>query len=101
MRGSMLDDRLNVLDWSKTSSDEQVKMFHTRMGFNSKMVITGDVTQIDLPDGKRSGLKEAVRILKGVDDIAIFRFTEKDVVRHKLVQDIIRAYERASSRAGK
>jgi len=72
-----------------------MKMFLTRLGFNSKMVITGDVTQIDLPDGKRSGLKEAVRILRNVDDIAIFRFTEKDVVRHRLVQDIIRAYERA------
>lgn len=70
-------------------------MFLTRLGFNSKMVITGDVTQIDLPDGKRSGLKDAVRILRGVKDIAIFRFTEKDVVRHRLVQDIIKAYEKA------
>ena len=67
------------------------------MGFNSKMVITGDITQIDLPDGKRSGLKDAVRILRNVDDIAIFRFTEKDVVRHRLVQDIIKAYEKAAN----
>ena len=71
----------------------------SKIFFNSKIKITGEGTQIDLPDGKRSGLKEAVRVLQGVDDIAIFRFTEKDVVRHKLVQDIIRAYERAS-RAG-
>lgn len=70
-------------------------MFLTRLGFNSRMVITGDITQIDLPDGKRSGLKQAVRVLKGVKDIAIFRFTEKDVVRHRLVQEIIRAYEKA------
>ena len=70
----------------------------TRLGFNSKMVITGDVTQIDLPDGKRSGLKEAVRILRNVDDIAIFRFTEKDVVRHRLVQDIIRLMSGQSAR---
>ena len=100
MRGRTLDDSFIILDEAQNTTGEQMKMFLTRLGFNSKMVITGDVTQIDLPDGKRSGLKEAVRILKGVDDIAIFRFTEKDVVRHKLVQDIIRAYERASSRAG-
>ena len=101
MRGRTLDDSFIILDEAQNTTGEQMKMFLTRLGFNSKMVITGDVTQIDLPDGKRSGLKEAVRILKGVEDIAIFRFTEKDVVRHKLVQDIIRAYERASSRAGK
>ena len=101
MRGRTLDDSFIILDEAQNTTPEQMKMFLTRLGFNSKAIITGDVTQIDLPDGKRSGLKEAVRILKGVDDIAIFRFTEKDVVRHKLVQDIIRAYERASSRAGK
>ena len=99
MRGRTLDDSFIILDEAQNTSREQMKMFLTRLGFNSKMVITGDVTQIDLPDGKRSGLKEAVRILKGVEDIAIFRFTEKDVVRHKLVQDIIKAYERAN-RAG-
>ena len=99
MRGRTLDDSFIILDEAQNTTGEQMKMFLTRLGFNSKMVITGDVTQIDLPDGKRSGLKEAVRILKGVDDIAIFRFTEKDVVRHKLVQDIIRAYERASRAA--
>ena len=71
-----------------------MKMFLTRLGFNSKMVVTGDVTQIDLPDGKRSGLVEASKILKDVEDVKTIRFTEKDVVRHKLVQDIIKAYEK-------
>ena len=94
MRGRTLDDSFIILDEAQNTTGEQMKMFLTRLGFNSKMVITGDITQIDLPDGKRSGLKDAVRILKGVEDIAIFRFTEKDVVRHKLVQDIIRAYEK-------
>jgi len=70
-------------------------MFLTRLGFNSKMVITGDITQIDLPDSRKSGLIDALRILKNIDDICITRFSEKDVVRHKLVQDIIRAYERS------
>ena len=69
-------------------------MFLTRLGFNSKMVITGDVTQIDLPDSKRSGLVEATKILKNIDDIAITRFSEKDVVRHRIVQDIVKAYEK-------
>ncbi len=96
MRGRTLDDSFIILDEAQNTTGEQMKMFLTRLGFNSKMVITGDVTQIDLPDGKRSGLKEAVRVLRGVEDIAIFKFTEKDVVRHKLVQDIIRAYERAA-----
>ena len=75
-----------------------MKMFLTRLGFNSKMVITGDITQIDLPDGKRSGLKDAVRILRDVDGIALHHFTQRDVVRHKLVQDIIKAYEKAEKR---
>ena len=101
MRGRTLDDSFIILDEAQNTTPEQMKMFLTRLGFNSKMVITGDITQIDLPDGRRSGLKDAMRILKNVEDIAIFRFTERDVVRHKLVQDIIRAYERASSRAGK
>lgn len=99
MRGRTLDDSFVILDEAQNTTNEQMKMFLTRLGFNSKMVITGDVTQIDLPDGKRSGLKDAVRILKGLDDIAIFRFTEKDVVRHRLVQDIIRAYERSDKPA--
>ncbi len=96
MRGRTLDDSFIILDEAQNTTGEQMKMFLTRLGFNSKIVITGDVTQIDLPEGKRSGLKEAVRVLRGVEDIALFRFTEKDVVRHKLVQDIIRAYEKAA-----
>ncbi len=96
MRGRTLDDSFIILDEAQNTTAEQMKMFLTRLGFGSKMVITGDVTQIDLPDGKRSGLKDAMRILRGIDDIGQFRFTEKDVVRHKLVQDIVKAYEKAT-----
>ncbi len=95
MRGRTLDDSFIILDEAQNTTREQIKMFLTRLGFNSKMVITGDITQIDLPDSKRSGLIDAMNILKNVEDICITRFTEKDVVRHKLVQDIIRAYENA------
>ena len=98
MRGRTLDDSFFILDEAQNTSPEQMKMFLTRLGFNSKMVITGDITQIDLPSGCRSGLKDAVRILKNIDGIANISFTEKDVVRHKLVQDIIKAYERAAER---
>ena len=98
MRGRTLDDSFVILDEAQNTSPEQMKMFLTRLGFNSKMVITGDITQIDLPSGCRSGLKDAVRILKNIDGIANISFTEKDVVRHKLVQDIIKAYERAAER---
>lgn len=94
MRGRTLDDSFIILDEAQNTTREQMKMFLTRLGFNSKMVVTGDVTQIDLPDGKRSGLTDAMRILKNVPDISINTFTEKDVVRHKLVQDIIKAYEK-------
>ena len=94
MRGRTLDDSFIILDEAQNSTREQMKMFLTRLGFNSKMVVTGDVTQIDLPDGKRSGLTDAMRILRNVPDISINTFTEKDVVRHKLVQDIIKAYEK-------
>lgn len=94
MRGRTLDDSFIILDEAQNTTPEQMKMFLTRLGFNSKMVITGDVTQIDLPDAKRSGLVEAVKVLKNVDGIAINRFNEKDVVRHKLVQDIVKAYEK-------
>ena len=94
MRGRTLDDSFIILDEAQNTTPEQMKMFLTRLGFNSKMVVTGDITQIDLPDGKRSGLKEAVRILKNIEDIGIVRFNEKDVVRHRLVQDIIKAYEK-------
>ena len=94
MRGRTLDDSFIILDEAQNTTPEQMKMFLTRLGFGSKIVITGDVTQIDLPDSKRSGLIEAMRVLKNVEDISINRFTEKDVVRHKLVQDIIKAYEK-------
>ena len=94
MRGRTLDDSFIILDEAQNTTCEQMKMFLTRLGFNSKAVVTGDVTQIDLPKGKTSGLKDAVRILKGIDDIAIRRLTAKDVVRHRLVQEIIKAYER-------
>ncbi len=94
MRGRTLDDSFIILDEAQNTTPEQMKMFLTRLGFNSKAIITGDVTQIDLPDARRSGLLEAVKVLKNVDDIAILHFTEKDVVRHRLVQAIIKAYER-------
>ena len=93
MRGRTLDDSFIILDEAQNTSREQMKMFLTRLGFGSKIVITGDITQIDLPGDKVSGLREAMRVLKGVDDIAILRLTESDVVRHALVQKIIKAYE--------
>lgn len=96
MRGRTLDEAFIILDEAQNTTSEQIKMFLTRLGNESRMVITGDVTQIDLPDTKKSGLVEAVKVLKGIDDIQIHRFTEKDVVRHKLVQDIIKAYEKYS-----
>ncbi len=94
MRGRTLDDSFIILDEAQNTTCEQMKMFLTRLGFNSKMVITGDITQIDLPNGARSGLKDCIKILKNVHDIAHCTFNEKDVVRHKLVQDIIKAYEK-------
>jgi len=94
MRGRTLDEAFIILDEAQNTTSEQIKMFLTRLGNESRMVITGDITQIDLPDPKKSGLVEAVKILKGIDDIGIHRFSEKDVVRHKLVQDIIKAYEK-------
>ena len=93
MRGRTLDDSFIILDEAQNTSREQMKMFLTRIGFGSHVVITGDVTQIDLPSDKPSGLKEAIRILDGIDDIAICRLTGADVVRHALVQKIIAAYE--------
>lgn len=98
MRGRTLDDSFIILDEAQNTTPEQMKMFLTRLGFNSKAIITGDVTQIDLPDARRSGLVEASKILRDIPDIAICRFTEKDVVRHRLVQDIIKAYEKYYSR---
>lgn len=93
MRGRTLDDSFIILDEAQNTTGEQMKMFLTRMGFNSKIVITGDVTQIDLPRDKKSGLKEAMKILEDIEGIAVCRLTYKDVVRHELVQKIIRAYE--------
>jgi phosphate starvation-inducible PhoH-like protein len=95
MRGRTLDDSFIILDEAQNTTKEQMKMFLTRLGFGSKIVITGDVTQIDLPTDKTSGLKDAMRVLEGVKDIAVCRLTSADVVRHALVQEIISAYERA------
>ena len=98
MRGRTLDDSFIILDEAQNTTREQMKMFLTRLGFGSKIVITGDVTQIDLPDDKVSGLKDAIRVLDGVKDIAICRLTSADVVRHALVQQIINAYEKAAQK---
>lgn len=95
MRGRTLDDAFIILDEAQNTSPEQMKMFLTRMGTGSKVVVTGDVTQIDLPDKARSGLVDALQVLKNVQGIAMMFFSEKDVVRHRLVQEIIRAYEKA------
>ncbi|MBO7217324.1 MAG: PhoH family protein, partial [Clostridia bacterium] len=97
MRGRTLDDSFIILDEAQNTTVEQMKMFLTRLGFNSKIVVTGDITQIDLPDGKRSGLSDAVSVLKNIDDISIVKLSAKDVVRHKLVQSIINAYEKRES----
>ena len=101
MRGRTLDDSFIILDEAQNTTREQMKMFLTRLGFGSKIVITGDVTQIDLPDDKTSGLKDAIRVLDGVKDIAICRLTSADVVRHALVQQIINAYEKAAQKQEK
>ncbi|MEQ2442411.1 PhoH family protein [Pseudoflavonifractor intestinihominis] len=98
MRGRTLDDSFIILDEAQNTSREQMKMFLTRMGFGSKIVITGDVTQIDLPSDKVSGLKEAMRVLSGVEDIAICKLGQADVVRHVIVQRIIKAYEEDENR---
>jgi len=94
MRGRTLEDSFIILDEAQNTTPEQMKMFLTRLGFGSKIVVTGDVTQIDLPDGRKSGLVEACSVLKNVEDIDIIRFSEKDVVRHQLVQRIVKAYEK-------
>ena len=94
MRGRTLDDAFIILDEAQNATPEQVKMFLTRLGFGSKVVVTGDLTQTDLPSGQKSGLASAVRILEGIDDIAIHYLTDKDVVRHHLVQKIILAYDK-------
>ncbi|MBR3996438.1 MAG: PhoH family protein [Clostridia bacterium] len=94
MRGRTLDDSFIILDEAQNTTPEQMKMFLTRFGFGSKAVVTGDITQIDLPDGKKSGLVDAIKILKNIEGIRTHRFTDKDVVRHALVQRIIQAYEK-------
>ena len=96
MRGRTLDDAFIILDEAQNTTPEQMKMFLTRMGVGSKVVVTGDVTQVDLPEKTRSGLVDALRVLKGIDGIAQVYLTEKDVVRHRLVQQIVKAYERAA-----
>jgi phosphate starvation-inducible PhoH-like protein len=94
MRGRTLSNAFIILDEAQNTTKEQMKMFLTRMGEGSRMVITGDLTQVDLPEGKKSGLMHAVKILKGVEGISICRLTDKDVVRHPLVMQILRAYEK-------
>jgi len=100
MRGRTLNDSFIILDEAQNSTAEQMKMVLTRQGFNSKMVVNGDVTQIDLPTGRRSGLVDAVEILKGIEGISFVQFDEKDVVRHTLVQRIVKAYERYNETIG-
>ncbi len=99
MRGRTLSNAFVILDEAQNTTREQMKMFLTRMGEGSKMVITGDITQIDLPEGKKSGLTHAIRVLKDIDGIGICRLTDKDVVRHPLVMKIVRAYEKDSKRS--
>ena len=94
MRGRTLDDSFIILDEAQNTTPEQMKMFLTRLGFGSKAVVTGDITQVDLPRGVTSGLTEAVKVLKDIPDIAIHYLSDKDIVRHSLVQKIIRAYEK-------
>ncbi len=94
MRGRTIDDSFIILDEAQNTTPEQMKMFLTRVGFNSRVIVTGDVTQIDLPDGKKSGLKEVEKILKDIDGISFCYLSDKDVVRHQLVQKIIKAYDR-------
>ncbi len=98
MRGRTLNDSFIILDEAQNTTSEQMKMYLTRLGFNSKTVITGDITQIDLPTGKLSGLIEAEKILNDIEGIKVIYFSEKDVVRHKLVQEIVKAYERYEKR---
>ncbi len=98
MRGRTLNDSFIILDEAQNTTSEQMKMYLTRLGFNSRTVITGDITQIDLPPGKVSGLIEAEKVLRDVENVKMIYFSEKDVVRHKLVQEILRAYERYEKR---
>jgi phosphate starvation-inducible PhoH-like protein len=99
MRGRTLSDSFIILDEAQNSTAEQMKMVLTRQGFNSKMVVTGDLTQVDLPSGKRSGLTHVVEVLRGVEGISFIYFDDRDVVRHSLVQRIVKAYERYETMA--
>ncbi len=99
MRGRTLNDAFVILDEAQNTTVEQMKMFLTRLGFGSKAVVTGDITQIDLPAGRTSGLNDALRIVAGIDGIAVVKFDDRDVVRHKLVQAIVKAYEAAGAAA--
>lgn len=101
MRGRTLNNAFVILDEAQNATREQMKMFLTRLGEGSKMVVTGDMTQTDLPEGKSSGLKHAVSLLGGIDDVAVCRLTEKDVVRHPLVSAIVKAYEKEEARRQK
>ena len=101
MRGRTLNDAFIILDEAQNTTSEQMKMFLTRMGMGSRMIITGDITQIDLPAGKKSGLVEALDVLKGVEDIGMVTLTHRDVVRHELVQAIVRAYEKHDRKTGR
>ena len=101
MRGRTLDDAFIILDEAHNTTPEQMKMFLTRMGANSKVVVTGDVTQIDLPDKARSGLVDALKVLRGIQGIAQIQLSDKDGVRHRLVQQIVKAYERAAGAASR
>ena len=101
MRGRTLDDAFIILDEAQNTTPEQMKMFLTRMGANSKVVVTGDITQIDLPDKARSGLVDALKVLRGIQGIAQVQLSDKDVVRHRLVQQIVKAYERAAGAASR
>ena len=94
MRGRTLNDAFIILDEAQNTTSEQMKMFLTRMGFNSRVIVTGDITQTDLPQGKQSGLAEAISLLKGIPGIGIVEMTGKDIVRHELVQKIVEAYEK-------
>jgi phosphate starvation-inducible PhoH-like protein len=100
MRGRTLDEAFIILDEAQNTTPEQMKMFLTRLGFNSRAVVTGDITQIDLPFDKKSGLKEARHILAGVEGLSFIELTQRDVVRNALVQRIIRAYEKSGQRGG-
>jgi phosphate starvation-inducible PhoH-like protein len=94
MRGRNLDNSFVILDEAQNTTSEQMKMFLTRLGNGSKMIVNGDITQIDLPDGKKSGLIEATRILTDINGIEIIRFTQRDIVRNRLVTEIVKAYEK-------